>query len=93
MLEDLGGVAVSLVILLLVAFVFSPRRAECPRGYWINGVRPSGSFECVRDARPELDNEHSELHHVEGKLDCPPSFMPIVVDDRHAACAGASTIP
>jgi hypothetical protein len=93
MLEDLGSIAVSLVILLLVAIAVSPRRAECPRGYWLNGVRPSGAFECVRDGRPELDNEHSDLHRVSGRLDCLPSFMPIVVDDRHAACAGASTIP
>lgn len=93
MLADLGYALLSVFVVLVTAIAISPERAECPRGWWVNGVRPSGSFECIRDVRPEADNEHGELRTIEGRVDCPPSFMPIVETERRVACRNASTIP
>lgn len=94
MVSDIAWLFLSVVILTIAAFVLSPQRAQCSPGWFVDGIRPSGSFECLRDRDPTAGNESSRGHDVlEGKLDCAPSFMPVVLDDRRVACLSQATIP
>lgn len=55
-LSDLGCAAVT-IALLLFAMVVRPVRARCRPGWYVNGVRPSGVYEC----RPVLGRPEDDL--------------------------------
>lgn len=80
--------------LLVWALATHPHRAQCPRGWFVNGVRPSGSFECLRDRDPSAGERAPSGGHdsISGRIMCDaPSFMPRVRDERTVSCG--STIP
>jgi hypothetical protein len=89
---------VSLEVLLAIATELAlcspPRQARCPRGYWLDGVRANGMYDCLRvpigdDAR--LPNGHVVDRSVQpdgvinGWIFC-SSGRPVVIDERTAGC-------
>lgn len=71
------------VLLLCCAMVARPTRARCPAGWYVNGVQPSGSFEC----RPVLGKPENDL------LD---AVRRVVIDDERRLggrlyCTGGAT--
>lgn len=88
-----AGAALVTLWLFVWALAAHPDHAKCPPHWFVNGVRPSGSYECLRDRGPELDERAPSAGHdsITGRISCSPSFMPIVRDERSVACG--STIP
>ena len=89
--------AVLSVILMLCALVIRPTQAQCPRGMWLEGVRPDGAFDC----RPNVlgNPEHDGTFHqpddgvlppgqLQGRIYCTGGTRPIVrpVDSRTVGC-------
>lgn len=62
------------LFVLLVAAIARPTLMRCPSGWFVNGVRPSGRTECIRDedGRPE---------RIEMQIYCANGLVPLV-DDR-----------
>lgn len=53
MRDDIGSIAISLLVLVAIAFA-RPHEAHCPRSFWLDeGVRASGDYECAAIV-PEL---------------------------------------
>lgn len=67
---------------LLVALLV-PRAATCPDGFWIDGIRPSGAYECLLTVG---DNDSPAIARTTGTIRCLPDEQPLVVDFRRAAC-------
>ncbi|MDQ3295101.1 MAG: hypothetical protein M3619_00765 [Myxococcota bacterium] len=85
--------ALGSILVLCAAMALHPRAASCPRGSWVNGVRPSGRFECRVDIGPDCDMrgartcpEVPDVGGVAGRIYCERSEMPLVVNHRTVAC-------
>lgn len=96
-MTDVGCAAISILV-MLIAFVMHPHRAKCPRGFWMNGVRPTGEFQCRRtpvgdDIR--MPNGHVVDHSIQppgvldGRIFC-AGGDPRVIDDTTVACHGGA---
>jgi hypothetical protein len=77
------------VVIAWMAFTH-PSSAQCPRGFFAEGIRRSGAYECkpapigdtVRDARGILhDNSVQPPGVIAGQLYCSPSQVPVLLDD------------
>lgn len=94
-----GLTAIASLFVLAFAFVFHPRGATCPDGWWLpKGIQPSGYFVCrptpigddYRDARGILrDRSVQPLGELEGRIYCEPNAIPTIVDTRAVACTRA----
>lgn len=86
------GAAFATLYLFVWALAAHPTHAKCPRGWFMNGIRPNGAYACLRDRAPAADERAPSGGHdeIDGRIICKPSFMPIVLDERSARC---STIP
>lgn len=79
------------VFIVLVCAVLQPTRVRCPHGWWVNGVRPSGAFECRKTPRSIVTPSAAEVHEIDsdwmiaGDLYCGEQ-LPIVVDERTVGC-------
>ena len=71
---------------LLVQLAPAPVAATCPRGSWVNGIRPDGSYECLFTRG---DNDSPAFARVRGRITCTDGERPIVLDDRRVACVRA----
>lgn len=91
-LVEIGMLFVSLWLFMWAAAA-RPDHAQCPARWFVNGIRPSGVFECLRDRAPNAGERAPSGGHdsISGRITCGPSFMPTVRDERSVACG--STIP
>jgi len=72
--------AIATVVMLCCAAATRPQRARCAPGWYVNGIRPSGRFECRRVDAPGV---------IRGRLFCTNGTHPIVVlTDREARTVG-----
>ena len=92
-IADEVGATFATLWLFVWALAAHPDHAKCPPSWFVNGVRPSGVYECLRDRDPEApDRTTSDGHDsIRGRIVCSPTFMPTVRDERSVACG--STIP
>jgi hypothetical protein len=72
------------IAVMTVASLVQPRRARCPDGMYVNGVRPSGAFECR--IAPKLKHEAPPDSELGGRIYCTGGTRPIVVDYRTVGC-------
>lgn len=87
MISNLGYALIGILIVAAAA-VFQPTRCWCPHGWYVNGVRPSGSFECRRspmvDASSAAEvNDGTPDWILPGTVYC---AHPIVLDERTVGC-------
>ena len=72
--------ALATVVALCCASVIRPQHARCPATWYVNGIRPSGVFECRRVDLPGV---------IHGRIFCTGGTHPIVVlTDREARTVG-----
>ena len=74
--------------------LLAPAIARCPPGWYVNGVRPSGIYECrpvlgrperdISDARARLESGDSRA--ITGRLRCTGGDSPVVIDSRTVGC-------
>ena len=82
--------------LFVVAAITRPTSAECPHGWWLDGIRTSGDrvgeFGCrpipreravenQRPYRPVLELDVDEDVEIYGRLACGPGTEPRALDD------------
>lgn len=84
--------ALGSILCLCAAMALHPTSARCPVG-WVNGVRPSGRFECRVTIGPDCDMrgdrtcpEVPDVGGVAGRIYCEPGDRPLVIDERTVAC-------
>lgn len=87
-LESLLMVALTWAIIAIAA-VADPRRANCPAGWHVEGVRPSGATTCRR--APQIDTAEDDAHPEPDPaygiaIHCTGGTSPIVVDERTVGC-------
>lgn len=94
MIDEALWILVALII-LAIGFVKRPQHAQCPRGEFVNGVRPSGNTWCVRaPSAREVDCRgarrcfatEAPVYTTPIKIYCTNGTRPIVVDDRTVGC-------
>lgn len=75
--------------------VTRPTTAMCPAGWYLNGVRPSGQYECRRapvgdplydGAGGYSDRTVDRPGWLVGQVWCKRGVRPIVVDERTVGC-------
>ncbi len=76
---------VSMFVLAMLALV-QPSHLACPRGWYVEGVRPSGETTCA--VSPEIDDSDGAWlqPRIAVKIYCREGERPIVVDYRRVAC-------
>jgi hypothetical protein len=81
--------------LLLAAMVVEPTRARCPAGWYVNGVKPTGRFECLRvpGGNPLYDGAGGWPNRaidypgsLRGRIYCTGGTHPVVVNYRVVGC-------
>lgn len=71
------------IVLLCWAMATHPRTARCPTAWYVDGVRPSGLYEC----RPALDDVVPQNDAaVRGLIYCTGGARPIVTGPRTVGC-------
>jgi hypothetical protein len=71
------------VAIVIAAGIARPRRAHCPERFWVNGIRASGDFSCLRT--PDREGDRPADASVAGELYC-MGTIPVVVSDRAVEC-------
>lgn len=96
--RTLISIAILLAILLAVAAArtfATPLERHCPEpGWYLNGVRPSGAYQCLPvlgDPERDLDDARerrvfADERALEGRIHCTGGARPIVVDYRTVGC-------
>ncbi|HEY1814878.1 MAG TPA: hypothetical protein VGG74_21170 [Kofleriaceae bacterium] len=83
------------ILVIAVTLLCRPHHARCPAGWWLDGVRPSGRYDCRRvpigDDRRDADGivrDHSyePPGEIDGEIYCTGGSKPIVVDERTVGC-------
>lgn len=85
---------IPLFIASLAARLLAPTAATCGPLHWLNGVRPSGEYECrhapVGDdsigPHGEYDTSSQPPGVIHGRIYCTGRTRPVVIDERRAAC-------
>lgn len=88
MIDDALAALATLAV-LCAAMLTRPPRAECPSGWWLDGVRPDGSFTCAHvDAgdRREWPPLEALPDEIDGRVYCTGGARPIVVNYRTVGC-------
>ena len=83
-MQNFGYLLLSLACVLAATFV-RPDRGRCPPHFWINGIRPSGLFSCLRT--PIVESDSPADAELDGELWCGVNAMPTVIDERDVRCA------
>lgn len=87
--------ALATVLVLCLAMATQPRRASCPVGWYVNGIRPTGSFECrpIPIGNPDYDGTWGKPDRsierpgaILGRLYCTGGTHPIVRNERTVGC-------
>lgn len=87
--------AVMSVALLVWSAVARPAAGGCPEAWYVNGVRPSGAYECLRapggdplydGAGGYPDRTVDRPGWLVGRVWCGTGAVPILVDERRAGC-------
>ena len=86
--------AIAAVVSMCVAIASAPPMATCPRGWYVEGVRPSGRSRCLPAPPPNcgepvppnngpcpLDSRETEV-----AVYCTGGSHPIVVNERTVGC-------
>lgn len=81
-MQSLGYLLLGVACLIAASFV-RPQRARCPDRLFVNGIRPSGSFSCLRALDVEGDGPPDAS--VQGWIYC-VGTIPVVVNERAVAC-------
>lgn len=96
------GCALLTVVLLCWCMAVQPQRAVCPGGWYVNGIRPTGVYECRRapGGDPRLDGAGGAPDGTidrpgwyRGRIWCTGGARPIVVlarADSEARTVGCS---
>jgi hypothetical protein len=83
------------IAILCCAMVTQPRVARCPGGWYVNGIRPTGSFECRRipGGNPDFDGtwgrpdrSFERVGALQGQLYCTGGTRPIVRNETTVGC-------
>jgi hypothetical protein len=83
------GVLTSIVCVITMQIV-SPSHQTCLRGFYVNGVRPNGSYECR--SIPPRDDQLDEWiksaveQSYKAQVYCTGGSHPIVVDYKTVGC-------
>jgi len=81
------------VVLICWSCAIRPSVAQCPAGWYVEGIRVTGQYDCrpvpppdPHDARGhEIDPPPRHDPQIDGQIYCPGSH-PIVVDARTVGC-------
>lgn len=83
------------IVLCALAFLLRPQIGKCPGQWFVNGVRPSGSYTCLRKpvgfeidcsgAKP-CPEEDLPVGELTSKIYCTGGMHPIVVDAWTVGC-------
>lgn len=99
--HDQGIERVSAAVCLLVtialicwAVATRPSGAQCPPRWYVDGVRPDGSYQCRPvPLHPETDAtwQHPDItpfddRVIGGQIYCGAGTVPLVIDERTVAC-------
>lgn len=85
---DALGLFVSAALLTCSA-VTQPSSARCPAGWYLNGVRQTGVYECRRAPGGAPDRTVDRLGWYRSRVWCTGGTRPIVVlEDREARTVG-----
>lgn len=94
MLEEFLLALVSLW-LIIAAAVYGPTSASCPATWHHDGIRPTGSFQCVRGPVGDPDWDGTWMRPERGvvppgvlraRIYCTNGTEPIVVNERTVGC-------
>lgn len=67
------------LLVLMWSMAAHPQHARCPQGAWyVNGIRPSGAYECRRDSIGPNDEAPTPPGVIYGRLYCTGGSHPIV---------------
>lgn len=82
-----------IIELAVLAIVIALSRGTCPPGWSVNGVRPTGAYECLGPLHPPGCGEPDETSPPcvrpavkAGRIYCTNGTRPIVVDHRTVGC-------
>jgi hypothetical protein len=82
MIDELLCLLATIVVLVVVTFV-RPDRLRAPRGWFWEGIRPTGET----TMRPSPRHDHDEPHGAIGAhIYCTGGSRPIVVDFQNIGC-------
>jgi len=96
-MDELAYHVASLVILALSA-LWRPDHAQCPAHWWMEGVRPTGAFDCRRVPIGDdtWDAKHGERDHsyqppgvIYGRIYCRAGMRPSAIDFERVVCVRA----
>src|SRR5688572_6018254 len=93
MLDEVIFALVAIVVLIAVS-VIRPTSAACPRGHYVEGVRPSGETRCLPVPAPSRGCAGSRAcpdgppyrTQLPLQIYCTGGAIPIVVDERTVGC-------
>lgn len=81
-MQSLGYLLLGVACLIAASFV-RPQRARCPDRFWVNGIRPSGEFSCLRAL--DVEGEGPPDSELAGRLYC-TGTIPVVVSEHAVEC-------
>lgn len=81
---DLSAHVLSWVFYVVANFV-QPVKATCPPGWWVNGVRLDGTFQCYKPWPGDEEHPPAVDVFVSSRLYCGVQ-RPAVVNERMVAC-------
>lgn len=73
------------IIALCTAMATQPRHAHCPPGWYVDGVRPTGSYTCHRPPIGGEDADPPPPGSIQGRIYCTGGSSPIVNVNTGAA--------
>jgi hypothetical protein len=76
-------------IIAVASCTYRPDRAQCAEGYYVNGVRGDGRFECLRSppvAKRDCTQPTGPSLGIVSRIYCTGGSRPIVVDQRTVGC-------
>jgi hypothetical protein len=79
----LEGILFAVFTVAIVAIGGTPDRVTCARGFYAEGVRPSGETTCRRAPRSDLDDSDETYG---ARVHCTGGADPIVIDHRTVGC-------
>lgn len=81
-MSNLGYLALTIAI-AIIAVIVRPTRARCPEHFWANGIRPNGSFSCLRT--PVVESDAPADAELGGWIYC-MGTIPVLVSEHAVGC-------
>lgn len=87
--------AIATILVLCWSTATRPRGARCPQGWYVDGIRPTGRFDCARTPGGDImydgaggypDRAVDLPGRLGGRLYCTGGSHPIVVNERTVGC-------